>query len=86
MPARRHTVDMKPALGLLPAIWLSQSGLALLVQGQQRGGERQTAREGDRNVSKEVLQVCELTCSVLPSRSASQVNVHLTLHLLGIAK
>lgn len=32
MPEPQHSVDMKPALGLLPAIWLSQSVLALLVQ------------------------------------------------------
>lgn len=35
VPEPRHRVDMKPSLGLLPAIWLSQSVLALLGMRQQ---------------------------------------------------
>ncbi len=50
MPEPRHSVDMKPALGLLPAIWLSQSVLSLLVQGQQRGGERHRETEREREI------------------------------------
>lgn len=75
MPEPRHSVDMESALGLLPAIWLSQSVLALLVQCQQRR-ERETLRERkkERELSKGAFQVSELTCSILPSCFTSQVS------------
>ena len=53
VPGPRHSVDTKPALGLLSAIWLSQSGLSLWWCSASTEGER----EGE--VSKGAFQVPE---------------------------
>lgn len=53
MPELQHSVDMKLALGLLPAIWLSQSVLSLLVQCQQGGRDGEIETETDRKTETE---------------------------------